>query len=262
MVTGENRIKVLRLSGIATFALAQCVMTYSYAQQGRTIDLAERPEDRFVMVRGAVSVPRVYRFRQEPSLVELIAMAGGLTQGHGPFVYVFRAIRNQSEPKVDGESYVYVPGFPAAEKQNLGAVEGVRYDLLRVHANGILKNRLSQLLSFPSGSIVNVPKGVVFFVTGNVQMPGSFRYQVGTTLRQAIILANGKSAEAASYAVIYRVHPQTCIERQMVVDLDALVNGELNDIDIDPDDIVNVHSRALGFEPMIRVTHLLGTLHD
>lgn len=263
MVIRRNYIKALkRVSGIATLALAQCVMTYSYSPQGRSVELGEVTKDRFFKVQGAVSRPGVYQFRQEASLVKLLAMAGGLTQGHGSFVYVFRAIRNQSELKVDGESYVYAPGFPAAEKQNLGEVDGVGYDLLRVHTNGIFKNEFSQSLSFPSGSIFNVPNGAVVFVIGDVRTPGSFRYQVGTTLRQAILLAHRESIEAASYAVIYRVHPETCIEREMIIDLDSLGNAEGNDIDIHPDDIVNVYSRGLCCQPLIRLSHLLNSSHD
>jgi protein involved in polysaccharide export with SLBB domain len=214
------------------------------------------------MVQGAVGKPGVYRFRGETSLLQLITMAGGLTQGHGAFVYLFRAIRNQSELMLDGESYVYVPGLPTTQKQNRDGADGVRYDLLRVHTNGILGDQFSQPLTFPSGSTVNVPIGEVFFVTGDVQIPGSFRYQVGMTLRQAIFLAHIERIETASYAAIYRVNPETCIEREMVVGLDALVNGDGNDIDLRPDDIINIHNRNRSFEPLIRLSHLLNPLHD
>ncbi len=263
MVSWANSIKALkRLSGIASLALALFVMSATYAQQTHSVEHSEPIKDQVYMVRGAVSRPGVYRSHREAALVELIASAGGLTQDHGSFVYLFRAIKNQSEPQIDRESFVCLPDLQADEKKNLDAVVSVRYDLLRVHTNGILSNKFSQPLRFPSGSIVNIPIGAVFFVTGDVSLPGSFRYQVGTTLRHAILLANGRTNGAAPCcAIIYRVDPQTCIEREIIVDLNAAGTAEVTDIDIHPDDIVSVDSRALGFECRIPLAHLLNTSH-
>ena len=258
MISRRNRTGVLKAFS-SIVALVQGVAFSGYAQQTSSFEAVERPTERSFTVRGAVQVPGVYRFEHETSLLQLIARAGGLADGHGPFVYVFSAMNGQTESKIDVESYVYLPGSKAAGNQELEAVEGVRYKFGRIHVKLIFdKGVFHHPIMFQSGGIVNVPQGAVFFATGDVRKPGSYRYQVGLTLRQAILLADGTEFETEKrQAIIYRVDLRPGIDGQIVMPLDAVMRGDRDDFVIQPDDIIYVPNPRVGLDRIIPLTHLV-----
>ncbi|HEX8183129.1 MAG TPA: SLBB domain-containing protein, partial [Blastocatellia bacterium] len=84
------------------------------------------------------------------------------------------------------------------------------------------------------------------FVAGEVNAPGSFPLREGTTLRQAITLAQGMTFRAAAgRGTIFREDPKTSNRQEIKVDINAVMNGKSPDIAVQPDDIIIVpNSRA------------------
>lgn len=243
----------------STVLTAQCIVIPSHAQPVRFAERSVQKNKQVFIVQGAVRTPGVYAHSQNMSLLRLLTLAGGLAPNHGAFAYVFRALETQSDAKIDQDSFVLVPNSPVIGKEDLSRLN-IRYEVVRVSTNAILNNRFDEPLKFQSGGIVNVPFATLFIVTGEVHTPGWFPYKPGMTLRQAISMAQGIRLEtAANTAVIYRVDPQTCAERKISVRLDAVTNGEEDDIQIQPDDIIGVNSSYRGLDSMIPLRHLVDT---
>src|SRR5688500_20399470 len=93
------------------------------------------------------------------------------------------------------------------------------------------------------GDIINIPLADVFFVAGEVNAPGEFSLKDGTTLRQAISMAQGMKFEAAtSRGIIFRDDPSGKRE-EMRIDIGAVMNGKKQDVAIVPNDIIIVPNR-------------------
>ncbi len=91
-----------------------------------------------------------------------------------------------------------------------------------------------------AGDIINIPQADVFFVAGEVNAPGEFSLKEGTTLRQAISMAQGMKFEAAtSRGIIFRDDASGKRE-EMRIDIGAVMNGKKQDVAIMPNDIIIV----------------------
>jgi protein involved in polysaccharide export with SLBB domain len=93
---------------------------------------------------------------------------------------------------------------------------------------------------------VNIPTTDVFFVAGEVKSPGSFPQKEGTTLRQAISLAQGMTFNAqGSKGTIFREEPDTGNRKEIKVDIGAVMSGKANDVPIMANDIIIVPNSQL-----------------
>jgi polysaccharide export outer membrane protein len=204
-------------------------------------------------IQGTVRLPGVYQIEGRPSLLKLITIAGGLANNHGSTAYIIRGIKPQS-PIVEGNearsiagskpssAAVANPRSPVPEPAN---EEDTRYELTTININGLLKGVFNQNMFVEPGDIINIPPADVFFVAGEVQAPGSFPLKEGTTLRQAISLAQGTTFNAiASRGIIYREDPATGKRQELKVDVSAVMAGKTEDVAIMANDIIMVpHSR-------------------
>ncbi|MFY9607544.1 MAG: polysaccharide biosynthesis/export family protein [Blastocatellia bacterium] len=194
---------------------------------------------RSFFIQGAVRSPGVFQIEGKPSLLELITLAGGLAENHGSTAFIIHKLKQ--------------PAATAAEQANQGtatvtkvadtgaeAEDTPRYELRSMNINGLLKGRFDQDTFIEPGDIVNIPPSDVFFVAGEVNKPGSFVLKDGTSLRQAVSLAQGTTMNAAGdRAVIFREGP-TGKREELKVDVTAVMNGKKPDVPILANDIVMV----------------------
>jgi polysaccharide export outer membrane protein len=172
--------------------------------------------NRRYFVQGAVRIPGVYNIEGRPTLLELITIAGGLNPTYGETAFIMHNIK-------------------AAEKD----AEAV-YELKKANLNALLRGDLKENVIIEAGDIVQIPASDVFFVAGEVRSPGSFALKEGTTLRQAISLAQNTIATAApGKAVIFREegHGQ---KKEIPVDITAVMRGRKPDVPIMANDIIVV----------------------
>jgi len=119
--------------------------------------------------------------------------------------------------------------------------EKATYDIQRVNINSLLKGNFGQNLPIQPGDIINIPEGDIFFVAGEVRSPGSFPLKDGTTLRQAISLAQGITFRAKpSMGLIFREDPATGKRQEIKIDLSEVMSGKKEDVPILANDIVIV----------------------
>ena len=181
-------------------------------------------------------------------MLELLTLAGGLTDTHGANAYIIRRIKTPEKKEAETD-----PGTTVAEnnkntEQGSESEDSPKYELQSTNINGLLKGRFDQDVLLEPGDIVNIPPSDLFFVAGEVNAPGSFALKDGTTLRQAISLAQGTNYKAAlSRGIIFRENASGKRE-ELRVDIGAVMSGKKEDIEIAANDIVMVpNSRTKSF---------------
>src|SRR5262249_22638663 len=139
---------------------------------------------RSFFIQGAVQGAGVYQVEGHPSLLELVTLAGGLSQNHGSTAFVIRKIKPSAPAKAtlkEGAQEAVVAGGgngqtgeqtkdqvkdPSKDQATAAGEGGARadagetlaqYTLLKVNINGLLKGRFEQNMFLEPGDIVNIP---------------------------------------------------------------------------------------------------------
>jgi len=119
---------------------------------------------------GAVRKPGLYTLKGEATFLELLSLSGGLTERAGPEAVVKRKARSDKDRE-----------------------ERITIDLERLVGRG------DTTLDVPllDGDSVYIGIAGEITVTGEVHRPGSFTYEKGMTLEEAITLAGGFTLDAS-----------------------------------------------------------------
>jgi polysaccharide export outer membrane protein len=194
-------------------------------------------------VQGAVTRPGAIQTEGHPDLLKILSLAGGLADNHGTTAFVIRTIKPDDAQ----------PASPAAASSTASPIDQQRPDAPRlieekpkytfytVNINGMFKGLSEQNMYLEPGDIVNIPRFDLFFVAGDVRAPGSFQLRDGTTLRQAIALAQGlKATASASKGIIFRENPENGQRMEIKVDIGKVMSGKKADEIIRPNDVVVV----------------------
>jgi len=202
-------------------------------------------------IQGSVHNPGVYQSEGRPSLLTLIGMAGGLAAEHGSTVFILRPVKTE-KPATDPSTKMsslqestsvssMTTQLPAGGPDSTPTTD---YELIKVNIGALYKGQSDQRLE--PGDIINIPRVDVFFVAGEVRAPGSFPLKEGTTLRQAISLAQGMNFNAKSaQGVIFREDPMLGSRQELKVDIGAVMNGKKEDVPILANDVIIIpNSRA------------------
>jgi polysaccharide biosynthesis/export protein len=163
-----------------------------------------------ISVVGAVRNPGVFQLTGPKTLVDLLAMSGGINERAGSAIHVYR---QQSEGR-----HTFV------------------VDLLALANNPGLVNMPVQ-----PGDVLNVPEAGTFFVDGSVGKPGSYPLNRPYTLTQALAVAGGITEFLADYSsiVVFRHHNSPEPER-IAVNLKDVLAGRVADPRITADDVIVV----------------------
>lgn len=163
-----------------------------------------------VSVMGAVRAPGVYQLTGPKTLVDVLSMAGGITERAG------------------GQVYLYRQGPEGRQSQVI--------DLLILAGNPELVN-----MPVRAGDVINVPQAGMFFVDGAVDSPGSYTLNRPYTLTQALAGAGGVTRTLASYSDISIFRRRDGLEAEKIpVDLGEILAGKQGDPQIEADDVIVV----------------------
>ena len=168
-----------------------------------------------ISVIGAVKQPQVFAVTGQRYILDMLMMAGGLDAGAGNVCYIIR---------------------PMLTTTSSNRSETIVVDLDEL----ILRGNLS--LNFPvfAGDIVNVPRGAIFFVDGEVRTPGVYTMKGKTSLIQALAMAQG-IGENASLGEVRILRDNGKGERETITaDYDEIRKGGKPDIMIVENDIIIV----------------------
>jgi polysaccharide export outer membrane protein len=163
-----------------------------------------------VTVTGAVRNPGVQQLTGPKTLIDLLSMAGGISDKAGSQVHIYRQMPEGRQ------SYVI--------------------DLQALARNAGLVNMPVQ-----AGDVINVPQSGMFFASGAVHRPGSYPLAQTYTLTQALTVAGGVDGEVADYSEIAIFRRRDGLEAEKIpVNPNEIFAGKARDPLIAPDDVIVV----------------------
>ncbi|UCD71590.1 MAG: SLBB domain-containing protein [Syntrophobacterales bacterium] len=138
-----------------------------------------------VYVLGQVRSPGTYSLHKETSLIEIISMAGGVTDGAGWIIEVVRPSRRMLDKPITPD-------------------EAKKEDIIHVDVEGLLGGRPEDNIKIEGGDTIFVPKAAYYFIFGEVRKPGSYKLRRETTVLKAVILAGGFTEKASKRRIKIR----------------------------------------------------------
>lgn len=179
-----------------------------------------------ISVLGAVKEPKVFEITGQKTILDMLAMAGGLNDDAGNTLFLIRPSRSEGKtPQVTQDSE---GGGPRTFIINLEEL--------------LIKGDLTLNLPLMHGDVINIPVSDKVFVGGEVWRPGGFLLKgKKMTLSQAIVLAGGVKPQAkGSHTRIFR-YSQTGTGREIITtNIYAIQKGKREDIYLEDNDIIIV----------------------
>lgn len=185
-----------------------------------TVSVMEFRSQQFTAV-GAVSQPRVYNTQRKITLIEALAMAGGLGENAGPYVYLTDRVRNPETGQLGTRS-------------------------LAIGLDELTESGSEVNVVLGESALINVPPAGSVFVEGAVERPGVYQQRGGTTVLKAIAMAGGLSFEAKRNTIfVLRRDPQSGEWQQQQVAMDDIRASPNADVPLSDGDIVVVEQGAV-----------------
>lgn len=169
-----------------------------------------------VQVLGAVKEPGVFRLTGPSAVLDVLGMAGGISDAGGKSLLLLRPT-------------------PGASDDARGSVEPINVDVHKL----LVEGDTSQNLVVKGGDVVFVPRADEVYVIGEVRNPGSLKFEDGMTLTQAITKMNGFTKTASKKKVqVVRVEggKKTPIE----LNVGKIESGKAPDFELQPRDLIVV----------------------
>jgi len=236
-------IGVVKVEGLTTVQLEreiQDLLSERLYQNPHVSVFIKEYRSQRISVIGAVEKPGVFDVMGQKTVLEGLALAGGLKEDAGQLLFLIRP--PSSDEKTPEKSEAFKERTP----------ETLVIDLEEL----LVKGNLSLNLPLKNGDVINISFSGKVFVGGEVNRPGGF-YLKGKrmTVSQAIAMAEGLKPKAnASGTVIFR-YGEGDKEEVLSVDVNAIHKGESKDIYLRENDIVIVpRSGAKAFLIELRET--------
>ena len=187
-----------------------------------------------VSVIGAVQKPGVIELTGPKSVIDILGMAGGVTDQAGTQVQIYRDGPNGRESNVIDL-----------------AVLANNATLINANTEGLIAMRVQ------SGDVINVPIAGTVFVDGAVKKPGSYPLGRRYSLMQALTAAGGVDQDFySSNITIFRKTESGTVP--IGIDLNEVVAGSTRDPEIKPDDVILVPTSTAKYVYFKVVGQILG----
>ncbi|MFQ6079175.1 MAG: SLBB domain-containing protein, partial [Thermodesulfobacteriota bacterium] len=177
-------------------------------------------------VMGAVKEPKVFEVTGQKTILDMLAMAGGVRDDAGHLLFLIRP------PAVEGVS------SKNRKDSDQGKPKTFVIDLEEL----LIKGDLTLNLPLIHGDVINIPVSGKVFVGGEVWRPGGFILAgKRMTLSQAIVLAGGLKPQAkGSETKIFRYSEKGPGREMLSVNVYAIQKGQKEDPYVNENDIIIV----------------------
>jgi polysaccharide export outer membrane protein len=212
-VAGEVEVKGLTASALEK-KLREVYDKYIYNPQ---VGILIKEYRQRASVIGAVQKPGVFELTGPKAVIELLAMAGGVTEKAGSQVHIYRQRDKERETHVI-DLAVLANSVGLINADNAAAIN----------------------MAVEPGDMINVPEAGMFFVDGAVQKPGSYALGRRYSLSQALATAGGVNVELNSndISILRRRAPGDM--QTIALNLNDVLSGSVADPQIQPDDVIVV----------------------
>ena len=170
-----------------------------------------------VSVIGAVVKTGVFELTGPKTVIDILAMAGGVTEQAGTQVHIYRQGPNGRESHVI-DLQVLASNASLITADNAGVIT----------------------MPVQAGDVINVPLAGMFFVDGAVKAPGSYPLGRRYSLSQALAKAGGVDRDLYSSDVTILRRGTSGGAEPINIDLNKVVAGSSSDPQIEADDVIVV----------------------
>jgi len=210
-VVGEIEIRGLTVSA-AEQRLRERYDKYLYNPQ---VGVLVKEFRQRVSIMGAVQKAGLFELTGPKTVIEILAMAGGVTEKAGSQIHIYRVGPKERENHIIDLSVL---------ANSIGLVNAMNANTINMPVQ--------------PGDMINVPEAGMFFVDGAVRKPGSYLLGRRYSLTQALATAGGIDRELNSNEIsIFRRNGPGKVET-LVFDLDAVLAGSAVDPELQPDDVI------------------------
>jgi polysaccharide biosynthesis/export protein len=224
---------ILRVKGLTSMEVEREIrdlLAEKYFQDPHVSVFIKEYRSQRISVMGAVEKPGVFEVTGQKTILDMLAMAGGLKagldSGAGQLLFLIRPPRPEDEAaKGKKESEEVSPRTFVIDLEEL-----------------LIKGDLSLNMLLIHGDVISIPVSGKIFVGGEVRHPGGFPLQgKKMTLTQAITLAGGLKKEAdGSETKILRYSDKSSEREILSFNAYALQKGEGSDPYLKENDIIVV----------------------
>jgi polysaccharide export outer membrane protein len=182
-----------------------------------------------ISILGAVENPGVHQIRGNKTLFEVISEAGGLKDDAGNTITITRKLENGMLPLKDATTDA--SGRFSVAEMNIRSVMSAKDP--------------GQNIAVKPYDVITVPKADLIYVIGSVKRPGGFPLseRANMTVLEALALAQGLEKTASSKrAKILRTDENTHQRSEILVDVQRMMEGKLDDAPLLANDILFVPS--------------------
>jgi len=221
-------------------ALIESRLRETYMKDPRVSIQVVEVQSHGVSVIGAVNSPGVYQVTGRSTLLEVLALAQGLTETAGNTVHVLRANGDEAPMtdsalagNLDGSAEAPIGGI--ADDPNV-----VEVDLGALLDGGPGGDNIEVL----PGDIVQVRPAGLVYVVGEVNRPGGFTVPSGgpVTVLQALAMAEGLGRTASASSAFIVRQGQGGARNEIPVDLEEVLEGSAPPPSLLPRDVLFVPS--------------------
>jgi polysaccharide export outer membrane protein len=180
-----------------------------------------------VTVVGQVKSPGIHQIEGPKRLLEIISMAGGLTEGAGSTVTITRELGSGPLPLPEARTDLSAK-VTIAQMELAGLIDG--------------RNPSRNILIRPN-DVISISTADLIYVVGEVKKPGGFTLHSHTTvtLLEAIGMADGLEKSASpSNARVLRLSGEGTNRAEIRADISKIINGKSPDIRLQSNDILIV----------------------
>ncbi len=224
---------ILRVKGLTANELEKEIrdlLTEKYFQDPHVSVFIKEYRNQRISVIGAVEKPGVFDVTGQKTILDMLAMAGGLKgepeRSAGQLLFLIRP------PTLEGLEEGEIKGKEELSKQVSNTFV---IDLEELLING----DLTLNLPLTHGDIINIPVSGKFFVGGEVNKPGGFPLGKKMTVGQAIAMAGGLKTEGkGSETKIFRYAEKGAGREVLSFNVYAVQKGESEDVYLKENDII------------------------
>lgn len=223
-------IGILNVKGLTGGELEKEVRTFlaeKYLKDPHVSVFIKEYRNQRISVMGAVAKPGVYDFTGQKTVLDLLAVSGGLRDDAGRLLFVIRAPSSMESSS-------------KSSKETLGEDQKPQTFIVGLEEL-LIKGDPNMNVALVHGDVVNVPPAGKVFVGGEVRSPGGFSLTKQMNLSQAITVAGGLTPKAdGSETRIFRYSGRGDAKEVLTVDVYSLQKGQREDLFLRENDVVFV----------------------
>ncbi len=182
------------------------------------------------VIFGEVRTPQQFDLRRQARMLDLLSLAGGITDQAGGTIQLFRSQKPMCSESIEDQNLQASLGSGLDVAPKIYSLSSLREG--REDANPII---------YP-GDLIIIDKAAPVYIIGEVNAPqGIYLKEGGTTLMEAIGKVNGVRREAKTKDIkIYRLKANSKDREIIAVNYNSIKKGEQKDVLLQPYDIIEV----------------------